>query len=373
VRGRVRHGDEGVSNGVVSFFAQGSKGMESIKIANLDGEGRYEARLDQPGKYFVSVQVTGGAGAFQQQTIEFRESIPEVEEHRLDLTLPLGSVRGTVIGADRQPLGNVRVSLLTDGGIEIGSMLGGQYSEAVTGVDGRYEFAYLRPGEYSVAAGGALFGGAFGSETSAGRAVRAGLRVEEGRTLEGVDFQLESPGSIGGKVVDAGGQPVKDVSLFVRDAGGRLLDRFSMTTSSADGTYEYKGLAPGEYLVSARGKGLASVESAPVRVDAGAKAEADLVLTPATKLLVEVVDEEGNPASVRISVTDPQGRTMQGMLGWAEMTTLFADGFDGDQQIVGPLPPGTYTVTAITSDGKKTTKPVNLDGQPERRLKLRLR
>ncbi|HEX6883671.1 MAG TPA: carboxypeptidase-like regulatory domain-containing protein [Planctomycetota bacterium] len=373
VRGRVRHGDEPVTNGIVSFFAQGSKGMEAMKVANLDSAGRYEARLDEPGKYFVSVQVTGGTSAFQQHTIEFRATVPEVEEHTLDLALPLGGVRGTVRDAQRQPLGNARVSLVTEGGVELGSMLGGQYSETVTDASGAYEFLYLRPGEYAVAAGGALFGGAFGNESASGRTLRAGLRVAEGRTLEGVDFQLETPGSIAGKVLDTAGQPVKDASLFVRDASGRLLDRFSMTTSSADGTFEYKGLAPGEYVVSARGKSLASLESAPVRVEAGEKASVELTLLAGTKLLVEVVDAEGTPAAVRVSVTDPNGRTVTGMLGWAEMSALFADGLDGERTVVGPLPPGTYTVTAIAADGKKTTKPVELDGQPERRLKLRLR
>ena len=68
-------------------------------------------------------------------------------------------------------------------------------------------------------------------------------------------------GVIGGKVLDATGTAVKDVSLFVRDASGRLMDRFSMITSGADGSYEYRGLAPGEYVIAARGKGLASVDS----------------------------------------------------------------------------------------------------------------
>jgi hypothetical protein len=374
VRGRVRHGEEPVSQGMVSFFAEGSKGMEALKIAPLGADGNYEARLDQPGKYVISVQVTGGGAAtFQQHTIEFRERVPEVEEHRLDFALPLGGVRGRVLGPDRQPLASTRVTLVTEGGIELGSMMGGQYSESVTDAGGEYSFPYLRPGEYAVAAGGALFGGAFGNETQAGRAVRAGLRIEEGHTLEGIDFQLDTPGSLGGRALDGAGQPVKDVSLFVRDSGGRLMDRFSMITSAADGTFEYKGLAPGEYVISARGRGLASSESAPVRVESGARASVDLVLHPGTRLVIEAVDQEGEPVEARVSVTDGQGRAVHAMVGWAEMTAIFAEGFDTGQQLVGPLPPGAYTVVATAADGKKASKPVTLDGQPERRLKLRLR
>ena len=151
----------------------------------------------------ASVLLLFGSGWSQTGTVVTKQKISDLE------------------GGFLEPLGNARVSLVTEGGVELGSMLGGQYSEAVTDADGAYEFLYLRPGEYAVAAGGALFGGAFGNESASGRTIRAGLSVEEGRTLEGVDFQLETPGSIAGRVVDTAGQPVKDASIFVRDASGR--------------------------------------------------------------------------------------------------------------------------------------------------------
>jgi protocatechuate 3,4-dioxygenase beta subunit len=372
VHGRVRHGREPVASGMVNFMPEGGKGLEALKMSALDASGAFEARLDAPGRYVVSVQVTGES-AFQQQTIEFREAIPEVQEHSLELALPLGGIRGRVLGSEREPLAGARVTLTTDGGIESGSMMGGQYAEAVTLEDGSYAFDYLRPGTYGVAAGGALFGGAFGNASSAGRELRSNLRVDEGRTLEGVDFELKKPGRISGRVIDAAGVPVKDVAVFVRNANGRLLDRFSMIASGADGTFQYEGVAPGEYLVSARGKNLASVESEPLRVDAGGGATTELVLQAGTKLLIEIEDDEGNPLEARLSVTDAKGHEVQGMFGWVEMSSAFASGIDTKKTSVGPLPPGSYTVTAITSDGKKTSRPVTLDGQPERRLRLRAR
>jgi hypothetical protein len=252
-------------------------------------------------------------------------------------------------------------------------MLGGQYAEATTDAEGHYAFQYLRPGGYAVAAGGALFGGAFGGESQAGRLIRSGLKVDEGKTLEGIDFDLAEPGTIHGRVVDAAGQPVKDAAIFVRDENGHLLDRLSMIQSAADGTFEYEGVAAGEYLVSARGKGQASAESAPVRVPKGGSASVELVLQPGTRLVVEVIDDDGNPVVARITVTDARGREQQGMLGFAEMASGFSEGFDSSKQTIGPLPPGPYTVTAVSDSGQKTSKPVTLDGQPERKLKLRLR
>ena len=374
VRGTVRHGDRTLGEGLVSFVAEGSKGLEAFKMAPLAADGRYQAELGAPGRYLVTVQISAGGGQFQQNNVEYHETIPEVDEHVLDFKLPLGAVRGTVRVAGSDSLAGTRVTLAATGGLEAGTMLGGQYAEAVTDEAGRYSFDYLRPGSYAVAAGGALFGGAFGGQTRAGRLVRTGLTVDEGRALEGIDFTLEEPGDIEGRAVDGSGAPVKDVSVFVRDEHGQPLDRFSMITSGADGSFSYTGVAAGEYVVSGRGKGMASAESAPVRVEKGGKATVEIVLFPATRLVIEVVDEQGEPLAARVSVLDARGREMQGMLGWAEMMNSFSEtGFDGTKQTVGALPPGTYTVNAVGADGKKTSKPVTLDGQPERRIKLRLK
>jgi hypothetical protein len=373
VHGRVLHGGSAVEGGLISFFAEGSKGFEALKMTSVATDGSYQTELGAPGRYVVSVQINGGGGAFQQDNVEYRETIPEVEEHVLDLALPLGGIRGLVRGADRKPMKSARVTLVTAGGIQAGSMLGGHYAEGTTNEDGRYSFEYLRPGTYAVAAGGALFGGAFGGGAQAGRLVHSNLRVEEGKTLDGIDFELDEPGKILGRVVDAAGAPMKDASVFVRDSEGHLLDRLSMITSAADGSFAYDGVAAGEYLVSARGKGLASTESAPVRVEKGGSANVELAVHPGTKLVVEVVDDDGKSVQALISVVDQSGREMQGMLGFAEMASGFSEGFDSSKQTVGPLPPGSYTVTAIAEGGSKTSKPVSLDGQPERKLKLRLR
>jgi len=373
VHGRVRHDGQPVTGGLVSFVAEGSKGFQSLKMASLDADGRYEVQLDAPGAYLVTVQITGSMTGLQQHSTEFRETVPEAKEHALNLDLPLGALRGTVYGSDRRPIAGTRVTLGTEGGIQTGTVMGGAYAETSTDDAGRFTFEYLRPGRYWVGAGGALMGGAFGTAAKAGRQVRSGLRIEEGQTLEGIDFRLAEPGAIEGRVVDEAGKAVTDVSVFVRDAEGHMLDRFSMTASKSDGSFRYDGVAEGEYVVSARGKGLASVESAPVRVEAGGKASVELVLRPGTRLEVEVTDGEGEPLAARITVTDEHGREVQGMIGLADLAATFGEAFDGKKQRIGPLPPGTYTVTAVSADGHESSRPVTLDGQAERRLRLRIR
>ena len=206
-----------------------------------------------------------------------------------------------------------------------------------------------------------------------GRVVRTGLKVDEGKALDGIDFELEEPCDSRGKVVDAQGAAVKDAGIFVRDESGTALDRFSMIMSGADGTFTYTGVSPGTYHVTARGKGLASADSAPLRVSEGEDASVELVMHPATKLVVEVVDDEGTPLAARVSVVDSAGREMQGLFAWSELASGFEGGFDSKQSTIGPLPPGSYTVSATTEGGGKASKPVTLDGPPERRLKLRVR
>ena len=372
VSGHVTHGDEPLDTGLLSFLREGAKGMESLKMVSLDGEGRYEVELDSPGRYHVQVQITGGSSAFQQHNVEFQETIPEKEEHRLDFSLPLGSISGTVVGPDRNALPGARVTLSVDGAIETGTFMGGQYSEATTDDAGRYSFDYLRPSTYRVAAGGALYGGAFGTNGDAGRVVHSGIEVGEGERADGIDFQLDEPGVIAGTVVDGAGLPVANASIFVRDSAGRLLELFSMTSSGEDGIFRYTGVAPGEYLVSARAKGLASAESAGVRVSSGKSSSVQLVLGPGTRLLVEIVNKSDEFLVASLSVVDSQGRQVNGMIGWSEISQSFADGFSYTEQSIGPLPPGNYTVTATTKDGRKASRPVILDGQSERKLKLRI-
>ncbi|MSR61217.1 MAG: hypothetical protein EXS08_02050 [Planctomycetes bacterium] len=373
LQGKVEHAGEPVVGGMLSFMAEGAKGMEALKIASVGADGHYQVELSQPGKYLVTVQINKSGAAFQQDSVVFRETVPETKQHTLDFELPLGAVRGLVRGADGNALSGTRVTISTDGGLEAGTMLGGHYAEASTDEHGRYSFEFLRPGQYAVAAGGALFGGAFGGKTTAGRVVRDGLHVAEGKAVEGVDFELSEPGNIHGRVVSATGVGIKDAAIFVRDSQGRPLDRLSMITSSADGSFAYEGLAEGEYQVSARGKGQASAESAPVRVKKGENANVEIVLYPGTTLVIEIVGDDGEPLHAQLTVTDARGREMQGLLGMSEMAASFSEGFSSSTERVGPLPPGTYTVTATTDDGKKSTKPVTLDGQPERKLKIHLR
>ncbi len=375
VVGQVTHGGEPVAKALVTFFPEGASGFEAYKFAQLDEEGRYEVNLDQPGSYLVQVQSSRNATGFEQNNIEFSETIPENDEaeHRLDLQLPGASLAGRVLGPDGKPVKAARVTLTTDGGITYGTMMGGQYAETSTDADGAYRFEFLRPGKYSVAAGGALMGGAFGNTNPNGRQVVKGIGVGDGDAKSGIDFRLRRAGNVKGKVVDAGGRPVSGAAIFVFDEGGNLMERFSMTSTGADGRFEYKGLAPGTYSLSARTGDSVSVDQGFVRVEEGETSQAELSLSSGSMLLVTVIDRSGNDVQARVSVVDSHGRELNGMLSFTDIATAMTERFSTKEQRIGPVPADTYTVTAVTDDGRDAKKTVTLDGQGERRLKIRLR
>jgi hypothetical protein len=223
-----------------------------------------------------------------------------------------------------------------------------------------------------VAAGGAFLGGAFGDGEALGRVVKS-VELDEGESLRDLDFRLEQPGSVQGTVRDATGNLVAEASIFLRDEDGRLVELFSLASTNASGKFEYPGLAPGSYTVTARTRTLASADGVPVRVRSDESSEVTVVLEPGTLLLVSLEDSSGADIPSRVSVLDEKGREMNGMLSLAELMERYSGGLGEAVQRVGPLPPGTYEVRAMAEDGRSAQRPVNLTGQSERKVKLRLK
>ncbi|HEX6885547.1 MAG TPA: carboxypeptidase regulatory-like domain-containing protein [Planctomycetota bacterium] len=370
VHGRVTLAGEPVPGAVLSFVPANGKGLDNLKIKTLDAEGRYALELDAPGEFLVTVQNASTPG--RQNSIEFRRTVPKAAETQLDLELPLGRITGRVRDSGGEPVAGARVTVTMQGGLVFGTVFGGHYTEAATDERGAYEVPWLRPGSYTVAAGGAFMGGAFGDGEALGRVVRS-VELGENEAKDGVDFRLELPGTVRGTVRDAAGNLVAEASIFLRDEEGRLVELFSLASTNASGSFEYPGLAPGEYTLTARTRALASAAAVPVRVRSGEKSDVTVTLEPGTILLVSLEDSSGADIPSRVSVLDDKGRELNGMMGLAELMERYSGGLGESVQRVGPLPPGSYEVHAIAADGRSVKRPVELTGQAERKLKLRLK
>jgi protocatechuate 3,4-dioxygenase beta subunit len=358
---------------MISFVRKGKNPLGAgLKSGSTNAEGEYSLRLNEPGDYDVSIQKFGSGGA-QQNLVEFARTVPEGKEARLDFELPTGRISGRVEGAEGKPLAGARVSIVIESAGEAGTMWGGQYNETLTDNEGRYDVPALRPGQYTVLAGGLVLGGLMGDSGGVhGREAKQGIALSEGEWIKGVDFRLKLPGTIDVTVVDEAGAPVGGAAVFARTRSGELVERFSMFTTGADGVCAYGGLAPGRYTLSAREGARTSGESAEVEVRSGEHSAARVVLATGTYVLVNVVDAEQKPLRASISVRDEQGREVGAMVTMAELMKYMSEGpGPGDEQRVGPFAPGRYKVTAILPDGRTVSKPVTLSGQGERKLNLR--
>jgi protocatechuate 3,4-dioxygenase beta subunit len=356
---------------VVTVPGEREGGLDSFGMKFTDEQGGLELDLDGPGDWLFTVQ--GQVGMGQQNAVEFLEHVAaSAEGQKIELALPTGRISGTVFGPDGAPISGARITLNIEGGNTFGSFLGGQYAEVVTEKDGTYDLPWLRAGTYTVSAGGALLGGMLGSQATHGRVLQSGIAVSAGSWVAGVDFRLEEPGRIEGVVRDAGGAPLEGATIFVRDEQGALMDRFSLFTSDAAGRFEYEGVAPGRYTVEARAKGLAG-ESPTVQVSAGGSAHAEVSLAAGTVLVVSVVDQADSDVRSQVSVTDEDGREHNGLMSMDAILSAFGEGYTSTEQRIGPLAPGRYLVRAVAADGRESVKPVFVDGQQERKVKLRLK
>ncbi len=358
---------------VISFFKQELAASGAMQFERTNAEGRYEMVLAGGGEYVMLVQRMGQIAA--ENSLEFRQEIPVgLDAHEIDVELPLGKISGQVSGPDGEGVSGARITLESRGEVAPGLFWGGHYAELEAGEGGEYVVDWLEPGDYRITAGGDAFGSVYGKSSSLGRSPGREVSLAEGEHVEDVDFRLERAGTITGVVRDPGGRPVEKAALFVRDAQGRVADRVTWIESDGSGRYECPSLRPGSYTVQAR-LGLAtSAKSEPIRVEAGRESEQDLVLDPGTLLFVKTTDAEGQPLAATLRVTDGDGHEVQGMFSLTEiMQALQGGGMGSIVQQVGPLLPGRYRVEASVPDGRSASKSVQVRGQAEQRVTLRLK
>jgi hypothetical protein len=244
--------------------------------------------------------------------------------------------------------------------------------------DGSFSIDCVMPGSYFLRAGGLSLGRRMGlaktDTTSHFGQATVIVKIGEDELLDNVNLVVEEGGSLEVRVVDSAGSPVREASIFIRDEGGRPVELISVTTTDSNGVCKYPGLAEGNYQVSARTTDSATVEGTQVHVTPGQTEPVELQMGDGTLLRVTITDGEGTPVAARLRVIDSGGRehsaypSMQVVLA-----RMGADGFSGNRQVVGPLPPGRYRVHAYAEDGRETDKPVNLRGQAERSIRLRFR
>src|SRR5262249_17345120 len=147
-----------------------------------------------------------------------------------------------------KPVAGVIVSLAAS------NMYGATSGKATTDEDGRYTITGVAGASYSISPYGPalVLPGADGFGPPG-----KSINVDDGETVDGVDFAMVRGGVITGRVTDASGRPVIDqmVQLSMVDDQGRkhLLFGIAQSMHQTDdrGVYRIYGLRAGRYVVSA--------------------------------------------------------------------------------------------------------------------------
>lgn len=288
-----------------------------------DAEGHYELTVDGPGEVEIAVRSERIA------ELRWREVLPDVADVALDLVLQVGRVSGTVRDEDGAPLADVPVHAWSeDGGPTITRT---PDAKQRTDARGRYAFEGLRAGSWTLSAGGAAFG----------FVQHRGVDVPQG--AEGVvDFTLARAGTVAGRVTDMEGAPIEHARIYVRCPDGQVVSPAVATLSEEDGSYRVEGLAPGRVTLLACQFDAATREERAVEVRPGVESVVDLVVEPATFVRAHVVDEAGKSVEAVLWLFDRVGRPV----------AFQKVGSQGADPLLGPLPPGEFTLRAEGAPGR---------------------
>ena len=160
-------------------------------------------------------------------------------------------------GDDEQRFKGVTVALLNEDGTPVLDANGDPMT-VMTDENGAYQFVGLAPGAYRVVIVDPDKGdlaGLLPTQAYTGRgATQAAVTISDA-SVQGVDFGLVAPATIGDRVwddknangSDEGEPGIGGVTVILTDANGAEVAR---TTTDANGIYRFTGLIPGTYTVS---------------------------------------------------------------------------------------------------------------------------
>ncbi|MCA8981187.1 MAG: carboxypeptidase regulatory-like domain-containing protein [Planctomycetes bacterium] len=269
VSGRVTRGGVAAGRVIVACSLRSNSGGRNHAVQTSES-GEYQLSVDVAGDYTFSVG-TGDGG-----TIDFQRTVPEGEAARFDFDLPTMSISGVITEPGGTPASGVRVALerTHSENDEEGTVYRTVYEE--TDDDGHYEFGTLQAGTYHLRAG---------SESSWRRRNRPrfaqgvvpNIVVEDGKSVSGVNLQLEEPGTITGIVYGSDGAPVEGAWIQALDESGVSLENSGMNSSDENGRFRLTGMPPGAVKLVAH-ESMYSSEPTEVKVYSDQTSEAELRL-----------------------------------------------------------------------------------------------
>ena len=229
---------------------QAYKGVHGLEVEIIEGDVGRQSRFKQGEQYFVYAYRHPQNGRLQVGRCTPVISLADAKDHleyvrELPQAIPGSRIFGSVVQyrsnlKERtynliEPLANIEITIEAANGKRFG---------ALTDREGHYKIVGLRPGTYTVRA--AL------PEHLDGEPVRK-IDVTHGGCAE-ASFFASANSRISGKVLDAEGQPVPDISVElipvdVKEVDDDFFMKIENHYSNEHGRYELKEVPPGRYLM----------------------------------------------------------------------------------------------------------------------------
>ncbi len=274
--GQRDQGEAGIANTTIDLVDQSGA---TVATTTTDANGRYEfaglepgrysIRETQPNGYFDGIDSVGNIRGSQVGQANANDQLSSIELKQGDAgveynfgELAPASIAGQVhVDLNDNCLVDPGEETLADVVIRLLDAQGSEVARTTTNSDGRYEFANLAPGTYTlvqqqpsgVIDGNAMPGNVGGTANSSN--VIDDVVLTSGAVGVDYDFCEKAPAAIVGNVFgdldgdcvrDAGEAGIENVTIELYDASGRLV---ATTTTDAAGDYRFEGLSAGQYTV----------------------------------------------------------------------------------------------------------------------------
>jgi len=345
VTGTVRIGGEPFAD--ARIHAASPEGGQRNPQARTGPDGTYAITLPSAGTYWFLIGDREWSVRYQ-----LRVEVPPVDGFVHDVELAVGAIAGTVFGPDGRPRPGVAVRaagrLDPDGRGGDGSNVWG---EVRTDADGRYALGRLAVATYEVRAGQALDLRELPDSTVPVTASARvdGVVVTSGAVVDGIDFHLESGGTVEGTVRDQDGRPLAGVAVLAQDEDGVRLGDWPPPTDAA-GRFRLVGLPAGEVTLSAQSQ-------------VGASVPADAVVRAGETTTVEL--EVRSAGWLQVHLLAPNGERHKGEVRVLESHAASVHFLPERHWRVGPLPVGDYTVQATVNGVEQQRQVTVIAGEPQ--------
>ena len=318
-------------------------GTSGIKATRSNESGEFEFEGLRAGDYsFFAGDATSPAFAGEVHIT--------TGSNTMNIALPEGEIIVTVLkDSDGSPIGGIPVTLIAD------NTRGGAIP-IMTDASGVATFSDIVDGTYRISAGSSsmpIFGGdpALGSKmadvTVSNQSVSIEIRLEEGATFRA-------------RVVGPDNALIAGANMFYLRADGNALSGLSMTPSNSKGVMELEGLPAGPGIILVRHPEFGQAEI-NVNLTAGELSKQQITLQSGATIYVQVTDESDRPkAGIFATLVDSRGVRVSMLYSIQEAQSINQAYFSGQEQRMGPLTPGSYTLQLFRPGGKIVEYPVDI-------------